>query len=162
MSEAIAFQIVRADVDDLDAVMTVMEEAFNPKYGEAWTASQCRGILTLPGSWLLLVHVANSPAGFALVRSVMDEAELLLIAIHPQFQRRKIGEALISRVIEDCRRAQINVVHLEVRADNSALGFYERVGFEQSGIRKNYYRSVLGRLTDAVSLNLSLVRQKSG
>jgi [ribosomal protein S18]-alanine N-acetyltransferase len=150
------YEIRRADVRDLTAVMIIMSESFDPKYGEAWSAAQCESMLSLPGSWLLLANVGEHPAAFSLTRSFAGEAELLLIATRPFFQCRKIGKALIKHMLDDCSKAQINVVHLEVRADNPALSFYKNIGFEQIGIRPNYYRGALGRQTDAITLSLQI------
>ena len=48
-----------ADVRDLDAVMEVMQDSFDPAYGEAWTAAQCAGLLPLPGVWLSVVSLTD-------------------------------------------------------------------------------------------------------
>ncbi len=143
-------------MNDIAQVMIIMSESFNPKYGEAWSAAQCESMLSLPGSWLLLADVGADPAAFSLTRSVAGEAELLLIATRPFFQRRDIGKALINHVLADCSNAQIGVLHLEVRADNPALSFYKTIGFEQVGIRPNYYRGALGRQTDAITLSMHI------
>jgi [ribosomal protein S18]-alanine N-acetyltransferase len=153
MNAILPFEIRRAGVSDLASVMVIMGEAFNPKYGEAWSATQCESMLNLPGSWLLLAHVGNQPAAFSLIRSFAGEAELLLIATRPIYQRRDIGRALINHMLSNCADAQINAVHLEVRADNPALSFYKTAGFEQIGVRPNYYRGALGRQTDAITLS---------
>jgi [ribosomal protein S18]-alanine N-acetyltransferase len=150
------YSIKRADVNDLASVMVIMGESFDPKYGEAWSAAQCESMMSLPGSWLLLAYVGEHPAAFSLTRSFACEAELLLIATRPFFQRRDIGKALINQMLADCSDAQINVIHLEVRADNPALSFYKHAGFEQVGIRPNYYRGALGRLTDAITLSMRI------
>jgi [ribosomal protein S18]-alanine N-acetyltransferase len=151
-----AFEIRCADASDLASVMIIMADAFDPKFGEAWTAAQCESMLMLPGSALLLAHVDECPAAFALMRSFAGEAELLLIATRPAYQRRDIGKALIKHLLTDCLASQINLIHLEVRADNPALSFYIRTGFKQVGIRKNYYRGALGRQTDAITLNMRI------
>jgi [ribosomal protein S18]-alanine N-acetyltransferase len=151
------FNIKHSDASDLASVMIIMADAFDPKFGEAWTAAQCESMLMLPGSQLLIAYADEHPAAFALMRSFAGEAELLLIATRPFYQRRDIGKTLIKRLLADCLSAQINVIHLEVRADNPALSFYKRTGFEQVGIRKNYYRGALGRQTDAITLNLQIV-----
>ena len=82
-------RIVAGTLDDLDAVMKVMESAFGTRFGEAWTRSQCAGILPMAGVSLMLTRDGDdgTPVGFSLSRSVMDESELLLIAV--------VGSALI-------------------------------------------------------------------
>ena len=67
-------------IADMADVMLAMGDAFDPEFGEAWTEAQCAGVLGMPGSWLLIARGQSEPAGFALLRKVADEAELLLIA----------------------------------------------------------------------------------
>ena len=88
----------RGTGDDLDSVMAVMKAAFGDTYGEAWTRSQCAGIMPMRG---ILLTLARDPAGlgvvgFSLARSAADECELLLIAVDPAHHRRGIG-ALAAR-----------------------------------------------------------------
>lgn len=146
-------EIVEAGAADLDAVMTVMNKAFDPRHGEAWTAPQCAGVLSLPGSFLLIARNVGKTRGFALVRSVADEAELLLIAVRPDSHRSGIGFALMEQVKRRLHQDGIRILHLEVRADNPALSFYHRLGFEKVGQRRDYYRGNDGKLTDAITLS---------
>lgn len=145
-------EIAEAGIADLDAVMTVMNKAFDPRHGEAWTAPQCAGVLSLPGSFLLIARSGSKTLGFALVRTVADEAELLLIAVRPDGQRSGVGVKLIQNVTLRLEHAGVKILHLEVRADNPALAFYNRLGFEKIGLRRDYYRGHDGKLTDAVTL----------
>ena len=96
--------------DDLDAVMAIMDAAFEPTYGEAWTRSQCAGILPMAGR--VAAHrrraTTGAVAGFALMRAIADEAELLLIAVDPARpaprHRRRVGRRF-HRVRHVARRA---------------------------------------------------------
>lgn len=151
-------EIAEAGAPDLDEVMTVMNKAFDPRNGEAWTAAQCAGALSLPGTILLLARVGKRSVGFALARSVADEAELLLIAVRPDSQGRGAGQALITKVIDHYSHQGVKKLHLEVRTDNPALAFYRRLGFEQVGLRRNYYRRSDGELTDAATLSVKIER----
>ena len=84
-------ELVTGAATDIAAIDAVMAEAFDPRFGEAWTHSQCLGILSMPGVWLSLARAEGETAGFALSRAILDEAELLLIAVHPAFRRRGIA-----------------------------------------------------------------------
>jgi len=141
---------------DLDAVMCVMNDAFDPAFGEAWTRSQCLGILGLPGVWLTLGQVGEEPAGFALSRLVADEAELLLIGVRPAFRRVGVATALIERTVQIAATGGATRLHLEVRAGNSAIILYQKAGFSEMGRRKSYYRGANGQLYDALTLSLDL------
>jgi len=80
-------------------------------------------------------------AGFLCGGTVLDEAEVELLAVSPSFRRQGVASALLTRFLEACRERGIAVVHLEVRASNfGAAALYERFGFVRDGLRKNYYR----------------------
>lgn len=147
---------------DLAAVMAVMDEAFDPAFGEAWTAAQCSGVLTLPGLSLLLASVGEEPAGFALTRVTLDEAELLLLAVRPALRGRGVGQALLARAGEAARIMGAARLHLEVRSGNEAISLYKRSGFRQTGTRRAYYRGRDGQLFDALSLTVNLEDPDAG
>jgi [ribosomal protein S18]-alanine N-acetyltransferase len=88
---------------DLSVIGHIMAEAFEPRYGEAWTTNQCMGILALPGVWLTLAYLDGEPAGFTLARRTLDEAELLLLATRPALRRKGIGASLLRATIRDAR-----------------------------------------------------------
>ncbi|MBB6192209.1 ribosomal-protein-alanine N-acetyltransferase [Sphingobium wenxiniae] len=132
--------------------MDVMVRAFDPVYGEAWTLPQISGVMLMPGTWLTIARLDATPLGFALVRSVLDECELLLLAVDPAWRGRGIGDALLSSSLSTARRRGITSMNLEVRATNSAIKLYEKFGFEYVHRRPGYYRGNDGQLHDALSL----------
>ena len=149
--------VTRAGTDDLDAVMKIMTAAFPPCFGEAWTRSQCAGILPMAGVSLRLARSENgAPVGFSLNRVIADEAELLLIAVDPAAQGRGIGQALVADFVETAAAEGAVRLHLEVRDGNPAIALYERAGFTPAGRRKNYYHGPNGDSRDALTLALSL------
>jgi ribosomal-protein-alanine N-acetyltransferase len=138
---------------DLPAVMRVMETAFDPRFGEAWTASQCAGLLALPGVWMSIARDGEAPVGFSLSRVVVDEAELLLLAVTPEARGRGVGKTLLEHfhlcaVSRGARR-----LHLEVRDGNGAVNLYQTSGFTLVGRRSRYYSGGDGQLYDALSLS---------
>lgn len=141
--------------DDMDAVMTIMGAAFEPTYGEAWTRSQCAGILPMAGVSLRLADRGDGDiAGFALTRAIADEAELLLIAVDPAAQQIGIGAALIDDFVNLATAHGARRLHLEVRDGNGAISLYERAGFSLVGRRREYYRGRDGHKHDALTLAL--------
>ena len=150
MSSALNLTELRAGgVQDLQAVNTIMQEAFDPRYGEAWTLSQCMGMLSLLGVWLTLASVADRDVGFALARSTGQEAELLLLATSPRARGRGVGGALLRAVVAEAAGRGVKDLHLEVRAGNEAIRLYSREGFIKVGERRGYYRGKAGQLFDA-------------
>lgn len=145
----------RGAVGDLDEVMRIMSAAFPPSYGEAWTRSQCAGILPMHGVTLTVAEADQGAVGFSLVRAVADEAELLLLAVDPAEQRRGIGQALLDDFIAAALAVGAHRLHLEVRDGNPAMGLYRAAGFSPAGRRRNYYRGPEGETHDAVTLLLT-------
>ena len=145
----------RGCFDDLDEVMQVMETAFDPAFGEAWTRSQCAGILPMRGVVLWLARDAKGRAlGFALWRTIIDDSELLLLAVAPRSQGQGIGAALLDLFMSQARREGAARLHLEVRDGNRAVQFYERAGFRLAGRRCDYYRSADDTRHDALTYSL--------
>lgn len=139
--------------DDLDRVMTVMESAFAPCFGESWTRSQCAGIMPMGGVELRLAGDPHGECiGFSLNRFVADEAELLLIAVAPSAQGRGIGQALIDDFIALADGHGATRLHLEVRDGNRAMSLYRANNFRLAGRRRDYYRGPGGELFDALTL----------
>ncbi|MFZ5746448.1 MAG: GNAT family N-acetyltransferase [Pseudomonadota bacterium] len=134
---------------DLTSVNRIMQQGFDPRYGEAWNSAQCLAMLALPGVWLTIARVDAMDAGFALARGVADEAELLLLAVLPGMRRRGIGGALLRSVIAEARARGARDLHLEMRAGNDAAQLYRREGFSKTGERPNYYRGRDGQVFDA-------------
>jgi ribosomal-protein-alanine N-acetyltransferase len=147
------YRVEPGDARDLDEVITVMQAAFDPSFGEAWTRSQCAGILPMSG---VALYVARSPEsdemiGFSLQRVVADEAELLLLAIAPPWRGRGIARALLGQFIEEARGRGAHRLHLEVRDGNPAVRMYRRAGFDLAGRRSKYYHGSGGQLFDALT-----------
>ncbi len=136
---------------DLPAVMTVMDDSFEPRFGEAWTVSQCAGLMAMPGVWLTIAHDPDGIAGFALARIAADEAELLLLAVGRRAQRRGVGRVLVGRFDAIARARGAARVHLEVRDGNHAVNLYRKSGFELAGRRPNYYEGPDGESFDALT-----------
>lgn len=147
-----AIELIDGGAVDLDEVMATMHVAFDPAFGEAWTRAQCSGILGLAGVWLVLARRGSQAAGFALSRIVLDEAELLLLAVQPEQRRFGVGHALLSAVVGEARGRGAARLHLEMRDGNPAARLYEKAGFSEIGRRKGYYRGQNRVSYDAITL----------
>jgi [ribosomal protein S18]-alanine N-acetyltransferase len=143
---------------DLDEVIVVMDAAFGDRFGEAWTRSQCVGILPMAGVSLVVARDLETgvAVGFSLSRTVADEAELLLLAVFPTRHREGIGRLLLDDFMERARAAGATRLHLEVRDGNPAVGMYREAGFTQVGRRSNYYLAADGKRFDALTLSQEL------
>ena len=156
MSTMIGIDLRHGAVADLAIVDKIMQSAFDPRFGEAWTHNQVLGLMAMPGVWLTIAHVGGEPAGFALCRRVLDEAELLLLATAPALRRRGIAAALLRAVVIDASTQGAKTLHLEVRDGNDAIKLYRDAGFAKVGQRRHYYRGTSGQAFDALTYRRDL------
>ena len=141
-----------SDERDIDLLMQVMNNAFDPLFGEAWNTGQCLGILSLPDVWLSFADDGDRTVGFALSRLLMDEAELLLLAVEPHARGHGVGRALIERTVAIAAEKGAHRLLLEVRDGNQAFDLYTEAGFAEIGRRRDYYRGLDGTSRDALTL----------
>lgn len=142
--------------EELDDIMAIMEDSFEPRFGEGWSRTQCSGMLGDKSTWVTLATDGDQPTGFALSRMIVDEAELLLIAVRPAYRGKGVGKNLLHRVRETASTKGAKRLHLEVRDGNSAANLYQATGFEEIGRRRNYYSGGNGERFDAITLVLQL------
>jgi ribosomal-protein-alanine N-acetyltransferase len=138
------------------ACMAVMAAAFDPAFGEAWTRPQLRSMIDGAHAVLVTARINDIVVGFGLVQIVLDDAELLLLAVHPDRRRGGHGRRLLLTCIEECARRGATTLYLEVRAGNPATALYHQTGFTQYSCRTNYYHGQDGTKFDALSYRLAL------
>lgn len=110
------------------------------------------------GNTLTVLTVDGVTAGIAAVMHVLDESELLEIAVQPAMQGRGYGKALLAQAIALARRNGAVRMFLEVRESNArARKMYTSFGFEETGRRKNYYPTENGR-EDAILMTAQFSR----
>ena len=110
------------------------------------------------GNTLTVLTVDGVTSGIAAVMHVLDESELLEIAVQPAMQGRGYGKALLAHAIALARRNGAVRMFLEVRESNArARKMYTSFGFEETGRRKNYYPTEDGR-EDAILMTAQLSR----
>ncbi|MCI7352281.1 MAG: ribosomal protein S18-alanine N-acetyltransferase [[Actinobacillus] rossii] len=99
----------------------------------------------------LKIECNDQIVGFAICQTVLDEATLFNIAIHPNYQGQKLGFTLLNALIEQLRNKGILTLWLEVRDSNqNAIRLYEKLNFNEVDIRKNYYPTPNGKRENAV------------
>ena len=136
-----------------EALAALPERAFAPERG--WSA---REFETLCASPYVTLHAREG--GFALVRTIGDETELLTLAVEPALRRRGIAERLIADWLTD---SAATTAFLEVAADNlPAQALYRKHGFTVSGRRKAYYARPGGPAVDALLMRFALTMRHDG
>lgn len=121
---------------DLGAVLEIERAAFTVP----WTPATFRGLLRRADSHLRVAEAGGRIVGYAAVWIVADQAELGDIAVSAEWRRRGVGRLLLASVFELVRERGVRELYLEVRVSNAdARRLYERHGFHEVGLRRNYY-----------------------
>jgi len=90
--------------------------------------------------------------GYAVMRAIVDEAELLSIGVAASHQRKGIGRKMLTGMLAYAFDKLMRRVFLEVRASNfAAIALYRSAGFEQIGVRRGYYQNTNG-IEDAITM----------
>ena len=118
------------------AAVAALEKAC---FSDPWSENSVRGELSNDLS-LWLVAVENGAVlGYVGSQTVLGEADMMNIAVEENSRRRGIARALVEELV---RRLPAHCLTLEVRSSNMpAIGLYESMGFQQIGLRRNYYRN---------------------
>jgi len=148
--------ITEGDARDVAAIMPVMEDAFDPLFGESWNASQCLAALSMPNCRLILARNNSAITGFAISRWVLDEEELLMVAVSRHHQRQGVATRLLDHIADNAGVSNRRSLFLEVRSGNAAKAFYENKGFTETGRRKGYYKGSDGCLHDSITMTLNM------
>ncbi len=131
-------EIVKMTVDHVQQIVQLEKVCFSDPWSENSVASELNNPLSL---WLVAVE-DQTVLGYVGSQSVLGEADVMNVAVHPDFRRRHIGQVLIERLIEMLREQAVHSLALEVRVSNeSAIALYQKLGFVQVGKRPNYYRN---------------------
>ena len=138
-----------------EAQLAKLVEIENGVYAFPWTFGNFRDSL-YSGYWCTGVWLDNELIGYTIVMPALEEMHLLNFAVASQCQRRGLGIQILTHLIDEARKTTCEVIYLEVRPTNiAALRLYERFGFKQLGLRRNYYPAVSGR-EDALFLGLNI------
>lgn len=119
-------------------VARLEQQCFADPWSEKSVGSELENPLSL---WLVAVE-GEQVVGYVGSQTVLDETDMMNIAVSQDFRRRGVARALIEALVEKLREKGSRCLTLEVRISNiSALRLYEYMGFTQVGLRKNYYRN---------------------
>ncbi len=138
----------------LDALMAVMADSFDPRFGEAWSAIQLGGALAVDTSFARFAKGSGLDCiGFTLCRAAGPEVELLLVAVRPAARGTGVGGRLIDAAIADAAARRAEDMFLEVREQNqAALALYRSRGFTEVGRRPAYYAGPDGLRHNAITM----------
>ena len=126
-------EIIRMNESHVSAVAELEKQNFSEPWPEIAVRSELTNALAL---WLVAVE-DGVVAGYVGSQTVLQEADMMNIAVAESHRRRGIARMLVEELIRQLDAYQLT---LEVRASNApAIALYEKLGFQQVGLRKNYY-----------------------
>ncbi len=121
---------------ELSGVWRLEKEIFS----DAWSEQGLRETWRQPGAVIFGAWDGDTLAGYAIVYYVLDEAEIMRIAVEDARRRQGAAGQMLLRIKGFCAEKGIGKIFLEVRESNApAIAFYRKHGFQADGIRKNFY-----------------------
>lgn len=126
--------MVSEDIEQVSAIETTV-------FSDAWSMEGFYDSLKNENSILLsAVDEQERIVGYCCLYGVLDEGEIVNVAVHPKFRQQGIGEMLMKALIKAARSRGMNQFYLEVREGNhAAQQLYKKMGFAIVGVRKNFY-----------------------
>lgn len=136
--------------DDLPAVLALEQRA----HAFPWTAGNFRDGLA-SGYYMVVMEEGGRLVGYGVVQVILDEGHLLNITIAPELHGRGLGRGLLLHLL-DYAKARTDTLFLEVRPSNHrAIALYQTSGFNEIGLRRNYYPARGGGREDALLMALA-------
>jgi len=137
--------------EDLKAIMMIEESA----YTHPWTEMIFRDCLRV-GYNCWLMEEDNEVIAYGVMSVAVGECHLLNLCVRPESQHQGYGALLLKFLLDVARDHNADTAFLEVRPSNKvAVRLYQQAGFDEVGIRRNYYPAIIGR-EDAIILARSL------
>jgi len=123
---------------DAGAVAEILRQA---REAASWSEEALRETVLLPGVWAYVSERNRGITGIVVGRQVLDEAEILNLAVALGMRRRGEGRALVRQLLNRFEEGGVSRVFLEVRESNAGgIAFYRELGFQAVGIRRDYYQ----------------------
>ena len=154
-------QILSKDTQDFRQVVqavAAIESIVQPQ--DAWSYQAMIDLFEQDSVHLLTAYESAESAaavqGYCLYQSVFEQAEILRIGTHPDYQRRGLASQIFAQLHLALRDKQVESLLLEVRANNApAIALYKQQGFEVIHQRKNYYQLNQKPAVDALIMQLT-------
>ncbi len=122
--------------DDI-AKVSQMEKAY---FGQPWSEASIAHYMEMGNNVFVVAKANQEVIGYAAVMCVLDEGNLVSIAVEESFREMGIATELLDIAYDMAQERGVASINLEVRESNeAAICLYERDGFEKIGRRKNFY-----------------------
>lgn len=122
--------------------ITLIEPNFSENFDEFWSIDILKNDFENNNSKYIVAKYENQIIGFAGIKIILDEAEIMNIAVRIDKRNLKIGSLLLEKLIDIAISSKCELINLEVNEKNlPAIHLYEKYGFERIGFRKKYYNN---------------------
>ena len=130
-------EVYKMSLNDLESIKEILVSDFD----DFWDYSILKDELSSTNSYYLVAKSDNEILGFAGIKYVLNEADIMNIVVKKSKRKLGIGSLLLKNIIELCKTLNISTLFLEVNEKNiPAILLYKKFGFEEVGFRKNYYK----------------------
>ncbi len=134
MLQGVNFRNIKED--DIPKIVAIENETFS----DAWTTQNLCETYHQEQAFISVAEADGELVGYCIIYYVLDEGEMVRIAIDQKFRHQGIGQALLNYTGEVCQEKGVCKILLEVRESNvEARRFYVNYGFKEDGIRKKFY-----------------------
>ncbi len=125
-------------VADLPTILQIEQASFPSPWKEGFFLHELHNQY----SRVLVAELEGQVVGHLWCWFVVDEVQILNVAVHPRYRRRGIGKALLRDILAEARQGGVRSVSLEVRRSNaSAIALYEGFSFRRVTVRRRYYEN---------------------
>ena len=136
-----SIEITGMTVNDLNFISDKLDIDFD----EFWNYSTLKNELSSDTSKYIVAKLNNEVVGFAGFKVMIDEADIMNIVVKKDSRNQGIGSLLLKELINLSKKSNLSCISLEVMEENyPAIHLYKQFGFEQCGLRKNYYKDKNG------------------
>ena len=129
-------KIEKMTLDDLESINDILLSDFD----DFWSYDILKKELEYPNSYFIIAKNDNEIVGFAGLKVIIDEADIMNIVVKKSFRHNGIGSILLKKLISYAMDNNLKTITLEVNEHNlSAIRLYDKFNFDHIGIRKKYY-----------------------
>lgn len=131
------FKIDKMSLKDLTSIKDILTTEFD----DFWNYEILKSELESSSSYFFVAkNNSDEIVGFAGIKVILDEADIMNIVVKKDFRNKKIGSLLLEHLISYSKSINLKNITLEVNKNNlSAIKLYEKFAFDRLGIRKKYY-----------------------
>ncbi len=147
--------LTKNSYDSQNIIQAVADIEADIQPQDAWSHKTLSELLEQDSIDLLVVYQSDKIVGYCLYQVIFEQAEILRIGTHPDYQRQGIASQLFTALNKELQDNKVESLMLEVRADNiPAIALYERQGFDVIHKRKGYYSQPNQSAIDALIMQL--------